>query len=130
MSNAGRVKEKVRRTSLQDFPTRLPISQKIMTPTCSLAKYLIKPIPADKIAETMTPARIKVLDESLSSGAASEKTMARVAIAPKKAKSGIENQKGNDMPKIVKMNAREAPKAAPEEIPSVYGSASGLRSIP
>ncbi len=101
-----------------------------MMPTCSLAKYLIKPIPADNIEETITPARMRVLEERRSSGEAREKTMARVDIAPINAKRGTEIQKGMEMPKIVNINAIEAPKAAPEEMPRVYGSARGFKRMP
>ena len=40
-------------------------------------------------------------------------------MAPIKAKSGTETQKGRVIPKIPRMRAIAAPKAAPEEIPRV-----------
>ena len=50
-------------TSVQVAPAKLPMSQNIMTATCSSARYLQKLIPADKIAETMIPERIKCVDD-------------------------------------------------------------------
>ena len=43
---------------------KLPISQKMITLTCSSTMYLIKLTPADRMAETMIPDRIRLLEES------------------------------------------------------------------
>jgi len=97
--------------------------------TCSSAIYFRKPIPAERMDATITPERMRVFDESRESGAARENTAMSVASEPAKAKSGTEIQLGTLRPIIDIIMAREAPKAAPEEMPSVYGSASGFSRI-
>ena len=39
------------------------MSQKMMTETCSSAMYFMKLMPADRIAATMMPERIRLLEE-------------------------------------------------------------------
>ena len=48
----------------QVLEAKLPMSQKMMTETWSLARNLRKLIPADKIAATMIPDRIRLLEEN------------------------------------------------------------------
>ena len=67
-----------------------------------------------------------MLEESLESEDAIENTAKSVVIAPKKANRGTENQKGREIPIMLSRKATEAPNAAPEEIPKVYGSAKGF----
>jgi hypothetical protein len=50
----------VRPTSLQVFEPKLPINQKMMTATCSSATYFKKLMPADKMAATIMPERIRL----------------------------------------------------------------------
>ena len=59
-----RINRNVIPTSLQVFDPKLPINQKMMTATCSSATYFKKLIPADKMAATMIPERIRLFDES------------------------------------------------------------------
>jgi len=74
---------------------------------------------ADKMAATMTPARIRLVEESRWSPEARNRTTARVPIPPPKAKTGMVTPEGRARPKICKTITREAPKAAPVEIPRV-----------
>ena len=53
-----------RLTSVQVLEPKLPINQNIMTETCSSAIYFNKLIPADKIAATMIPERIRLLEDN------------------------------------------------------------------
>lgn len=48
----------------QVFDAKLPISQKIITETCSLAMNFRKLIPAERIEATMIPDKIRLLEES------------------------------------------------------------------
>ncbi len=50
------------------FEAKLPINQKIITETCSLAINFKKLIPAERIAATIIPDKIRLLDESPASG--------------------------------------------------------------
>lgn len=109
---------------------KLPISQKIITETCSFAINFKKLIPADNIAATIIPDKIKLLDDNPPIGVEDEYdkkiTKNRVAPAPAKAKSGTDTvaaARFNNM-------AILAPKAAPAETPNVYGSARGLSKSP
>ncbi len=61
--NPRDTKKRVKKTSTQVFDPKLPINQKIMMETCSSATYLMKLIPADKMAATMIPERIRLLEE-------------------------------------------------------------------
>jgi hypothetical protein len=51
------------KTSAHVLEAKLPISQKIIIETCSSATYFKKLIPADKIAATIIPERIRLLDD-------------------------------------------------------------------
>ncbi len=48
----------------QVLDAKLPISQKIITETCSLAMNFKKLIPAERMAATIIPDKIRLLDES------------------------------------------------------------------
>ena len=51
-------------TSPQLLEAKLPISQKMMTATCSSATYFRKLMPAERIEATMMPERIRLLEDS------------------------------------------------------------------
>ena len=55
-------------TSVQVLEPKLPISQKIMTATCSSATYFKKLMPADKMAATMMPDNIKLFEDNFVRG--------------------------------------------------------------
>ncbi len=120
----------IRHVSNHVLDAKLPISQKIMTETCSSAEYFKKLIPAESMAPTMIPDKIRLLEDSLPMDFLPEEekkiTKKSVEHAPVKAKSGTETIA---IPKFKKI-AIQAPNAAPAEIPSVYGSASGFKRIP
>lgn len=119
-------------TSAHVFETKLPISQKMIIETCSSATYFKKLIPADKMAATIIPERIRLFEEKPPLADERYTTKNRVPIAPMKAKAGTEQAPRKILSKrtILKKNARQAPKAAPADTPSVYGSASGFNKIP
>jgi hypothetical protein len=115
------------KTPFHVLDAKLPISQKIIIATCSSARYFKKLMPAERIAPTMTPERISVWAEIWPLKVESLITIKRVTMAPINAKSGVEKRPSSEM---FARSASEAPKAAPLEIPRVYGSASGLSKIP
>ena len=77
-------------TSVQVREAKLPISQKIMTPTCSSARYFRKLIPADRIAATIMPDRTRLVDDNPPLPDARKTTSNNVPAAPTNAKSGTE----------------------------------------
>ena len=103
----------------QVAPARLPMSQKMMMPTCSSARNLRKPMAADRMALTITPARIRLVELRLRSPLARKSTTARVATPPAKANTGTDTPTGSIRPKICRTITSEAPKAAPVLIPRV-----------
>ena len=116
--------------SIHVFDAKLPISQKIITETCSSAIYFKKLMPADKIAAIIIPDKIRLFEEKFKPALLEEParkiTRIRVEIAPTNANKGIETKK---VPRFNKI-AMHAPKAAPAETPRVYGSARGFKSMP
>ena len=108
--------KKVRPTSVQVFDPKLPINQKMMTATCSSATYFRKLIPADKIAATMMPERIRLFEESPPLEDERYITNNNVTVAPTNANKGTEYD--HIIPKLNKI-ASYAPKAAPADTPSV-----------
>ncbi len=101
------------------FEAKLPMSQKIITETCSLAINFKKLMPADRIAPTIIPDKIRLLDDNPAIGFFEEKdkniTTNKVAQAPIKANMGTETYAAPKFNKI----AIHAPKAAPAETPRV-----------
>lgn len=112
-------KSSVSTTSNQVLEAKLPMSQKIITATCSSAVYLRKLIPAERMAPTIMPERIRVLEEREAEEffPVYERyiTKSRVRQAPAKANSGTETIAAPRLKRI----AIQAPKAAPAETPSV-----------
>ncbi len=106
----------VRPTSAQVLDPKLPINQKMITATCSSAIYFKKLMPADNMAATMIPERIKLVEETPPPEADRYMTKNKVVTAPIKAKSGTEAVPMNP---IFNKMAKEAPKAAPAETPRV-----------
>ena len=51
-------------TSIQVLDPKLPMSQKIITATCSSAIYFKKLMPAESMAATMMPDKIKLFEET------------------------------------------------------------------
>jgi hypothetical protein len=96
---------------------------------------LIKEMPADKMADNMTPERIKLVgDKRLSLSEARAITNLRVRLENTKAptvgangRAKIKEALGRAMAPTI---TKDAPKAAPEETPKVYGSAKGLSKSP
>jgi len=82
--------KKVKKTSDQILEPKLPISQKIIIETCSSATYLIKLIPADKIAATIKPDNIKLVEDILPLEDDRTSTAPRVVTPPINAKKGTE----------------------------------------
>ena len=121
-----KTKAKVKITSAHVAALKLPMSQNIIKETCSSAIYLMKLMPADKIAETIIPDKMRLFDEIPPLPEDKYITKNRVKTAHIKANRETENT----VPVImVKRIARDAPKAAPVDTPSVYGSAKGFKSI-
>ena len=116
--------------SIHVFDAKLPMSQKMITETCSSAMYFKKLIPADKIAAIIIPDKIKLFEEKFEPVLLEEPerkiTRIRVEMAPTNANKGIETKNAPRFNKI----AMHAPNAAPAETPRVYGSARGFKSIP
>src|SRR5210317_1413094 len=81
---------KVRPTSVQVFEPKLPINQKMMTATCSSATYFKKLMPADKMAATIMPDRIRLFEESPPLEDERYTTNNNVTAAPTKANNGTE----------------------------------------
>ena len=81
---------RVKNTSVHVLEPKLPINQKMMTDTCSSAIYFKKLMPADKIAATIIPDRIRLLDEIPPPEADRYMTKPRVKAAPINAKRGTE----------------------------------------
>ena len=83
-------------TLAQVLEAKLPMSQKIITDTCSLAMNFKKLIPAERIAATMIPDRIRLLEVRLLELCLDEPdrkiTKNRVAQAPTKANRGTETK--------------------------------------
>lgn len=117
--NPAARKTRIRHASNHVLDAKLPMSQKIIMETCSSAVYFKKLIPAERMAPTMIPDNIRLLEESFPKGFFPEEekyiTKKRVKHAPVKAKSGTETIA---MPKFKKI-AMQAPNAAPAEIPKV-----------
>ncbi len=124
------VKIQVIETSIHVFEAKLPISQNIITETCSSAMYFKKLIPAESIAATIIPDKIRLLDERVTAEFLPEYerniTKKSVRHAPAKANKGTDT---NEAPRF-KIIAAQAPKAAPADTPKVYGSARGFKSMP
>jgi hypothetical protein len=110
-------------TSVHVLDAKLPISQKIMIETCSSAIYFKKLMPADRIAATMIPDRIRLLEEYPPPDDERYRTNIRVLMAPTNASRGTDQVLIKLM--LSKM-ASEAPKAAPADTPRVYGYAKGF----
>ena len=56
------------RTSIHVFDAKLPMSQKIITETCSSAMYFKKLMPADNIAAIIMPDKIRLFEEKAEFG--------------------------------------------------------------
>ncbi len=63
IKNPRHKNEDVIKTSAHVLEAKLPISQKMIIETCSSATCFKKLIPADKMAATMIPERIRLLEE-------------------------------------------------------------------
>jgi len=103
-------------TSVQVLEAKLPINQKMMMPTSSPAIYLMKLTPADRMAATMMPERIRLAEDRSPLLAVSQITTINVPTAPANANNG------SDQALITARfihNAMAAPKAAPDETPRV-----------
>ena len=116
MKNPTPTRAQVIDTSAQVRETKLPINQKMITATCSSARYLMKLSPAARIAATMMPERIRLLDEIPPPAEERKTTIARVATAPIKAKTGTAE---TPIRATSKSRATAAPKAAPADTPRV-----------
>ena len=79
-------KLKVSSTSAQVLELKLPISQKIITATCSSATYFRKLMPADKMAATIIPDKIRLFEDSPLPLDERYMTKSKVAAAPQKSK--------------------------------------------
>lgn len=104
-----------------------PISQNQMVLNCSPARYMRNETNAEKRELIAIPVNNKVSIEVLSPFRAIEYTIKIVISANKNAKI-VTIEMPNRRFKL-RIKANEAPKAAPEEMPRMYGLAIGLRNI-
>jgi len=86
----AKTQTQLKETSAQVLEAKLPINQKMMMETCSSAMYLRKLIPADKMAATIIPDSIKLLEDISPLKEERDITATRVPTAPQNAKIGTE----------------------------------------
>jgi hypothetical protein len=123
ISKAGTKKTNTNKESVQVRAWKDPNNQKMMELTCSPARYLMKEIPADKIADIMTPASIRLVGESLLS-LSEAKLITTNRVRAEKINAPRAGEKGLVKKGIVgivgeRIMITEAPKAAPEDTPKV-----------
>jgi len=101
---------------------RFPIKTLMILPISCWLKYIRREIRAEKNIPTIIPESNNLVLLKNPPRCARNQTIVKVINAPAKPKRGINKCKPNTPAKIL-------PKAAPDDIPRIYGSARGLFSI-
>lgn len=95
-------------------------------PSASLATEIIKLETAVQSALITVPARISLVDDDLPLAEANLRTINEATIAPRNAQNATPETAKNGIAPIPNIIENVAPREAPEEIPSMYGSAKGF----